>query len=109
MSTLWFGVAHGAPYETDTPHVPTPVGELCLWCEEPIAADDDGLIVPVFGAPEYRHAPYHYECHLRGIVGGLNHQMRRCTCCGGTEPPDPQSMGRREAAQAAVIYWNTHR
>jgi hypothetical protein len=48
----------------------------------------------------------HYDCHLRSIIGGLNHLRGRCTCYGGTEPPDPPDLTRREAARQAVAYWN---
>jgi hypothetical protein len=106
MSTMqWFGAAFGAPYEADTPHVPTPVGALCGHCGERIGFHDDGLLVPLLGDPEFTHRPYHYACHMRLLVGGLNHQMGRCTCCGGTEPPDPPNMSLREAARLAMKNW----
>lgn len=47
----------------------------------------------------------HYECSMRAIVGGLNHLKGKCICCGGTEPPDPPEMSSREAAKAAVQFW----
>ena len=110
MTTRWFGRAYGAPYELDTPLAATPVGRACGRCNETIVEGDDGLIVPLLGG-DAAHAdvPYHYECHLRGIVGGLNHQLGRCTCCGGTEPPDPPNMSRREAARLAVKNWQVMR
>jgi hypothetical protein len=103
----WFGKAYGAPYERDTPHAPTPVGEPCLWCEENIEAGDTGLIVGYIDTGEAltpRQVPYHYECYLRQIIGGVNHQLHLCCCpgCAGVLPPDPQGMTRREAALAAV-------
>ncbi len=100
----WFGRAHGALYEVDTPHAPTPAGEVCAWCAELIEAGDDGLLIPVLGAGT--ELPYHYTCHFRQTVGGLNHQMGRCTCCGGTEPPDPPGMSLREAARLATKNWH---
>jgi hypothetical protein len=39
------------------------------------------------------------------MIGGLNHLLGRCTCCGGTEPPDPPEMTPRQAALAAVAAW----
>jgi hypothetical protein len=53
--------------------------------------------------------PYHYECHFRSIIGGLNHLRGRCTCCGGTEPPDPPELSKREAAAEAVKFWTISR
>jgi hypothetical protein len=96
----WFGKAYGAAYESDTEHVETPVGRECSWCGEDIAAGDDGMTMPQFGGGD--GVAFHYACHLRGIVGGVNHQQGRCTCCGGDLPPDPPELTRRQAAEAAV-------
>lgn len=92
----WFGKAYGAPYEADTPHVSTPVGAQCAHCGEPIGFHDDGLLIPHLGAGPITHRCYHYECH-------------GCTCCGGTEEPDPPNVTRREAARQAVKNWNQNR
>jgi len=104
----WFGRRYGAPYE-EGPHVPTPVGEACGWCDEAIVSGDDGMMIPTLGEralyPGRVEVPYHYECQLRSIIGGLNHLKGRCTCCGGDQPPDPPNMTRREAAAAAVKAW----
>jgi hypothetical protein len=107
----WFGRGHGAHYESDTRHVATPVGLKCCWCSEPIDEGDDGMLVPAVLLPgKPSRVAYHYECHLRTIVGGVNHQMGRCTCCpGGTEPPDPPGFSRREAALLSVAYFNRER
>lgn len=105
----WFGTPRGAPYEADAERVTAPVGALCARCDEVIGWHDDGLLIPHLGENDTTHQPWHYECHLRGIVGGINHQMGNCTCCGGTEPPDPPDLTPREAAHAAVSYWNAHR
>jgi len=105
MSLQWFGAAHGAAFEEDTPHAATPVGETCARCGEPIAEADDGWLVDSAASGQWKALPFHHECHLRGIIGGINHQLGRCTCCGGTEPPDPIDMSRREAAVLAVKHW----
>jgi len=99
----WFGKPGGAAFEADTPHVETPVGEACARCDEPIEAGDDGVLMWHIGGG-YR--PLHYECQLRQIVGGLNHQMGRCYCCGGDQPPDPPGSTKREAARAATSYYH---
>jgi hypothetical protein len=70
---------------------------ICQWCDEPLLPDDErapGLTPPA-----------HWECGLRSVTGGLNHLRGLCSCCGGTEDPDPQGMTRREAAQAAAKEW----
>jgi len=102
----WFGRAFGCAYEADTPHVETPVGEPCAWCDEPIEAGDSGLLIPHLTLSQRTELrPHHYECHLRSVIGGVNHLRGRCTCCGGTEPPDPEGLSRRVAAQCAVTAW----
>ena len=105
---MWFGPSRGAPYEADTERVTAPVGALCARCNEVIGWHDSGLVIPYFTADKQpEHRPYHYECHLRGVIGGLNHQMRRCTCCGGSEPPDPPELSTRDAARAAVSHYGS--
>ena len=106
----WFGDAHGAPYEADTPHVATPVGQSCFWCGEGIQMGDDGLVIGYIDTDVSmtpRHVPYHYNCYVRQIVGGVNHQLHLCSCqgCAGVLPPDPKGMTPREAARAAVELW----
>jgi hypothetical protein len=102
---MWFGAAHGAPYEHDSRHATTPIGEACAWCGEKIVADDTGILMPMLGLGVTSMRPYHYACHVRGIIGGLNHLRGRCTCCGGPDPPDPPGMSRRESARLAVEHW----
>lgn len=98
----WFGKAHGAPYELDTPHAPTPEGRACAWCDERIEGDDDGFLIPYVSEGGARDLPWHYECRFRTIVGGLNHQRGHCVCCGGADPPDPPWLSRRTAAIVAT-------
>lgn len=71
-------------------------GFLCQWCDEPIL---DGERVANC------NIPMHEECGLRSILGGINHLLGLCTCCGGTQPPDPPGLTRREAALRATAYW----
>lgn len=105
----WFGRAPWAPICADCPRIDTPVGVPCARCDEPIAADDDGVTIPHVGDATVELRPYHYECQLRSVIGGLNHLRGRCICCGGSEPPDPPWLTRREAARAAVREWERRR
>lgn len=108
----WFGKAYGAPYEADCEHAETPTGQPCAWCAEAFLATDSGLLLGYIDtdvSPAPRELAYHYLCHLRMIVGGLNHLRGLCTCCGGTLDPDPEGMTRREAACAAIEEWNRRR
>lgn len=83
------------PIYDEAQEVPTPVGEPCIWCQEPIEDGDDGQLYNT-------GLVTHVECLLRQVVGGVNHQLGRCSCCGGTEDPDPPGMTAREAARAAA-------
>ena len=105
----WFGPPAGAPYEADCPKTDTPVGQSCGWCDERFTENDDGVVLPVVGDAQRREVAYHYECHLRQVVGGLNHLRGNCNCCGGTEPPDPPWLTRRQAAIQAVHVWQKSR
>lgn len=110
----WFGKAYGAPYESDGEHVDTPIGQACAHCDEAIVEGDEGVLIPyvneataplIDGRPSWA-LPYHYACHFRRIVGGINHQLGRCICCGGDLPPDPPELTLRKAAEGAVWMFN---
>jgi hypothetical protein len=74
----------------------------CLWCREPLRP---GVLseVEVFTPVGIRRQ--HVECAVRSVVGGLNHLNGRCSCCGGTLPPDPVGLSTREAARMAYQVW----
>ena len=82
-------------YETQ---VSTPIGALCLHCEEAVKEGDLGTV-------DGSGRPTHYECLMRGAVGSVGHQKRLCSCFGGTEE-DPPGMTRRQAAIAACRMWD---
>lgn len=73
--------------------------KTCHWCDEPVLAGDK--LAPGFVGSQ----PTHWECGLRSVAGGLNHQRGQCSCCGGTLDPDPEGMTRREAARAAAWHY----
>jgi hypothetical protein len=50
----------------------------------------------------------HRECNLRGIIGSVAHQQKRCSCFGGTDSDEEDGMTRRERAQAAMDYFVSH-
>lgn len=108
MSHGWFGRQWGAGgpapvCEDPAERVETPVGVPCLFCEEPIEENHSGVVTPYIAAGGNSHqAAVHVECHLRQVLGGVNHIEGRCLCCGGDEDPDPAGLSRREAAVAAV-------
>jgi hypothetical protein len=91
----YFGERWDAPILDDAVEVEVPVGVPCMFCEEPFEEGDSGW---VYASGQ----PTHTECGLRSVLGGVNHQLGLCSCCGGTLPPDPPGLSRREAAQAAL-------
>jgi hypothetical protein len=72
--------------------------DICVFCDEPVTLMDRL-------APGYVNGKVHWECGLRQVVGGVNHQRQTCSCCGGTDLPDPPGMTPREAAKAAAFAW----
>lgn len=98
----WFGVSWGAPVCDPGDQVEVPFGAQCLHCLELIDEDDSGFV--------YVNGPVaHRNCGIRMVVGGVNHVEGRCTCCGGTDPPDPPGITPREAARLAVeAFWRKH-
>jgi hypothetical protein len=48
------------------------------------------------------NADRHLECGLRSAVGSAAHQLKECSCFGGTRE-DPPGMSRRDAAKLAAI------
>jgi hypothetical protein len=74
---------------------------LCQWCDEPVTELElrlGGAEATLWGQVT------HIECGLRSVVGSVGHQAHRCSCHGGTEE-DPPGMTRREAARAAMTYF----
>lgn len=100
----WFGGPWAAPICDPKARAEVPAGQPCFYCEEIILPTDRGFLM-VHAGETVEHKPYHFECHFRQLIGGLNHLMGNCSCCGGTEPPDPPEMTTREEAKAAVAFY----
>lgn len=97
--SLRFGPAWDAPACGDSHQVPTPVGVLCLNCDEPVEDDDRGWLrgATGFGDPRYAadgvvnfynvngaRTPFiisviHAECDLIRMAG---HVLKVCSCTG---------------------------
>jgi hypothetical protein len=106
MTNCWFGERPVLAIQQEMPRVATPVGKDCLHCDEPIEEGDNGITTIYVGADSTTARALHVECYLRQSIGGVNHIEGRCTCQGGSEPPDPPGMTKREAAIAAVQAWH---
>ena len=47
--------------------IPTPVGESCLACDAPIAADDCGVSMIHMGVDGDAYKPWHLACFRRSL------------------------------------------
>lgn len=105
MATLYFGPEYARKdYEIQ---VNTPVGDLCLHCEEAIEDGDVGTITPVIMADQRAvMRAEHHECRMRQVIGSAAHVAQTCSCYvpGSREGDDP-SLTMREAAVAALQAW----
>lgn len=70
----------------------------CPRCYEPIAKGDAVDTIITEDGPRF----FHWECAARMVIGGANHLLGRCACCGGSEPPDDPTLSRREQARTAL-------
>lgn len=101
----WFGETWHAPACEPQLEVPTPVGETCLWCDEPIDEGHRGFTQRYYDGKTATVVPMHLECSLRQIMGGALCADGTCENCGdgqGGAISDPPGLTMREAAIAAV-------
>jgi hypothetical protein len=99
----WFGKSWDAPICEDLEHAPTPLGEPCGWCREPIEEADNGLLIPHVERNYTMERPHHIECFIRETAGSVAHQLRRCKCFGGGDRGEmEEGMTKREAARQAA-------
>lgn len=80
----------------------------CMHCGEDVRDGEPARDMPIHylcGAREVERI--HLECALRMVVGSVGHQLRECSCFGGTRD-DPEGMTRREAARAACDLFAAH-
>lgn len=69
----------------------------CGRCGEPILRGEPTQMIG--------RETFHWECAARFAIGGANHLLGRCTCCGGTEPPDDPALTKREQARTALAIY----
>lgn len=76
----------------------------CIWCDEPMAADDDILLLPAITA--------HLECHIRSFLGDIQHLEERCLCFRGAGNEEVRETDHydtyRESAKASVQWLLDH-
>lgn len=78
----FFGEPWDAPITDGAVRVPTPIGQTCLACGEPVAEGDQGLVMPFVyldddGAPARTDTAQHRECLLLDVAG---HMAGQCFC-----------------------------
>jgi hypothetical protein len=88
---FYFGERWDAPAFDDAIEMPTPVGETCGLCEEPVEADDSGTIQQFYAGGVLGPRPVHIECWLRQGLGSPAHLRGECSCSGRPEPADDRS------------------
>jgi len=86
MTTYIFGRRWDSPQADDAEMVPTPIGQRCPYCDEPIVDGECGVLLPRFDSEgKAGVAPVHMECDLRSF---LSHLLKTCACHGdGVEYP----------------------
>jgi hypothetical protein len=83
--------------------VPTPEDAKCIWCDEELTPEEHGFVMDHISEHSVTDAFYHQECMIRSTVGSVAHQMKTCSCYGGTETDeDDPAMTKRESAKAAA-------
>lgn len=83
-----------APCTDEIPKIATPVGEECLWCEQPIAAGDGG-------GTYYSGQITHKECSLRQVMGGIGHHVDHGRYC---HDDSDAGLGMR---LSSILVWRT--
>jgi hypothetical protein len=90
----FFGQRWDAAIVDEAVPVPTPVGELCMYCREAVQEGDQGTI----NAGGWIG---HRECGLRNVLGGIGHLVDHLRYCKGDLGPDA-GLTRR---QSALLVW----
>lgn len=101
------------------------VGWICMHCEEPVVEGESGLVIPCVrqgppgpdgepGRPVSNPEAVHKECHIRSIMGSVEHLEGRCGTCNGVAPDGPHRhpadmMSYRDQARAVIAWLATNR
>lgn len=63
----WFGRSWNAPICKPEDKVPTPKGQVCMFCDREIKYLDQGVMLPFHDIHEYKLVPYHIDCLIMSI------------------------------------------
>lgn len=96
-----------AARDDDIEVIPTPVGELCFDCNEPIEDGQWGVAMPFGDTTGWREVSIHGECEFREIMGGIEHLTAPKDHPVGT-CYDNSPYTRRQSAVLAFQWWREH-
>jgi hypothetical protein len=86
--------------------VPTPIGDHCELCGEPIQVFDQGSFIgAMHGDNGQLYAvmvPVHRECSLRNVLGGIGHLTNHLVWCTDKHDPD----GGYSYRESARLVWD---
>jgi hypothetical protein len=117
----YFGQPWDAPMFDDAePWPESVVGWTCIQCDESVQEGDSGLVMPYArlgppgadgepGKPLCTPGAVHKECHLRAVLGSIEHLEGRCGVCHGSQPGQPHdheasTLSYRGQARAVVAW-----
>jgi hypothetical protein len=66
MRVRWFGATWHAPICDPSYHIATPISRVCLFCDERIAAEDQGVVM---ASETPLGTVAHLRCLLRAVSG----------------------------------------
>lgn len=72
---------------------------ICQWCKEEVLADEESKI-------KLDSGKLHEDCAIRLFTGSVGHQLKKCSCYGGSEE-DPIGLTARQAAKKAAEHFRS--
>lgn len=102
---LYFGEPWGSVLCDSGERWPTPVGENCVLCLEPIEADDRGVFMPHAQKSDCTALhPAHRECALCMTTSGIGHHLDHDFWCLNVGDPHA-GLGYRESARRVWAWY----
>jgi hypothetical protein len=101
MTEFYFGTKWDAPAFDDAVEVCCLPNQNCLLCQEPIEPGDSGILMRYSGPEGFSLEPEHIECHLRSVLGSVDHLKHAQVggVCNGNNHPEPSGSYRDQARE----------